>query len=54
MKKFYLISAAIITIGIILLGIGETNGGREDINNIHSGITTNIENFFNRNQTLST
>ena len=51
MKKFYLISVAIITIGIILLGIGETNGGREDINNIHSGITTNIENFFNRNQT---
>ena len=51
MKKFYLISIAIITIGIILLGIGETNGGREDINNIHSGITTNIENFFNRNQT---
>ena len=51
MKKFYLITIAIITIGIILLGIGETNGGREDINNIHSGITTNIENFFNRNQT---
>ena len=46
MKKFYLISVAIITIGIILLGIGETNGGREDINNIHSGITTNIDNFF--------
>lgn len=45
MKKFYQISGLIVIIGIILFIFGHAKGGNEDINNIHSGQTTNIGNF---------
>lgn len=50
MKKFYQISGLIVIIGIILFIFGHVKGGNEDINNIHSGQTTNIGNFFNHYQ----
>ena len=50
MKKFYQISGLIVIIGIILFIFGHAKGGNDDINNIHSGRTTNIGNSFNHDE----